>query len=450
LLTYLSFRYAVNHERPEGFGVERIPARFLDPNHRGIELPGKDLAYAVKLQPDTGEGNIMVRVGEGEDPIPFAQDVGELVSAEYVKYRWIAAVLQRGVNRLESQIVHTFELEHGSERIRVDVREGDDLGSLATFIGLRYGFTDEGIGWLGGELRRRVPAHADRAWVESRQALDKLRTPEETVAAGELEEHQCYLTIAFTTCKRLDLFLQTAAALEKNLGLGPGGGAWGAVCEVLVVDDSSSEDDRRTMQREFPWMKFVFKKAEDKGHAKSMNLIVQMVKTRYLMYFEDDWLVLEGAGLKEMVEEPMQVLLDEGAGVMQVLVNDQSTRTCAEASDLEDCVGNGAFGRAGWRRRSAGGVSYLEHEFGCLEDGHTFTHWPGFSLNPGVTDLARMKRHCGGGVFDEAAARFEQEFSVRCYDGGARTAHMDGVKVKHLGEVSSYVLNDAARPFDNV
>lgn len=38
------------------------------------------------------------------------------------------------------------------------------------------------------------------------------------------------------------------------------------------------------------------------------------------------------------------------------------------------------------------GVQYRLHEFGLLAPSHSLTHWPGFSLNPALWDLARLER----------------------------------------------------------
>lgn len=35
-------------------------------------------------------------------------------------------------------------------------------------------------------------------------------------------------------------------------------------------------------------------------------------------------------------------------------------------------------------------MEYRLHEFGLLAPSHSFAHWPGFSLNPALWDLARL------------------------------------------------------------
>ena len=434
--------YAVANPRPAGgVGVVKVRPEHVDRQHVPIELAGGELAYAIKLVTDDGSGQtLFVRVAAGEDPAGYANQVAAAINAEEVKARWVETVLKNGVDRFQKDVEHTFMIEREGARIKIDVRWGDDLGQLAMFTGLRYGLNDQGIEWLEKELKWRVPKSNSKSWINERR--DEVA---EKVAPGSVS-NGCYLTIAFTTCKRLDLFLQSAASLVRSFGGNLR--ASGDVCDVLVVDDSSSEEDRAVMVSSFPDFTFIMKEEGERGHAKSMNVIMDSVKTRFLMYVEDDWLVREGVdGVRELAREPMQVLLEDDE-ILQVLVNDQTNRECAEgtAASLEGCSG-----KAGWGRKVKGGLEYLEHEFGSLDSAHTFTYWPGFSLNVGVTDLDRVRKWCGGGgVFGESDKRFEQSFSLRCWQGGAKVAHLKGVKVKHLGVISSYVLNGETRPFDAV
>ncbi|GMH71477.1 hypothetical protein TL16_g05659 [Triparma laevis f. inornata] len=256
----------------------------------------------------------------------------------------------------------------------------------------------------------------------------------------------CFLTVAITTCKRLPLFIKTVDSYLASLGGVEK--ASRSVCSFLVVDDSSAESDRQEMMARYPSFNFVWKAGEDRGHAKSMNLIMNLVETRYLLYLEDDWLFLdgEGEGYVRLVEEPMKVLF--GSNAAQVLLNDQSSRACAYADPMEKCLRSGNVGKAGWNRDGF----WVEHEFGSVYPAHDFTYWPGFSLNPGIWDLKRLRKGLGGRVvFDSEDERFEQSFSVLCLNKGLDFAHMARISVRHIGtEVSSYVLNGLERPFDNV
>ncbi|CAM9676603.1 unnamed protein product [Discosporangium mesarthrocarpum] len=159
-----------------------------------------------------------------------------------------------------------------------------------------------------------------------------------------------------TTCKRLELFRETVESLKvKKDKVGEGGRAgagagWGAaVCDVIVVDDSSGVEDQAVMLREFPEFTFVFKGSKRKGHADSMNLILALTTTRYLFYVEDDWLAVPGRAKTDFLDRALEVLQSSEEEVAQVLINDQSSRACAYA-DLALCPSGSEGTSAGWPR----------------------------------------------------------------------------------------------------
>ena len=43
------------------------------------------------------------------------------------------------------------------------------------------------------------------------------------------------------------------------------------------------------MKELYPFINFIFKTKQQKGHPKSMNFIFELVKTRYIFNIEDDW-----------------------------------------------------------------------------------------------------------------------------------------------------------------
>ena len=210
-----------------------------------------------------------------------------------------------------------------------------------------------------------------------------------------------------------------------------------------------------------------------------MNVLLSAVHSRYLLYLEDDWQTL--LATSDFLDDALAILrhhavpFDDGSRegararsenenedgafsassassdlersfgpieqpIVQVLLNDQSSRACAYALTAA-CEADPKRGLAGWARtiyagpgpegatyaagsgpgpaedggarsgaaaRSTGGqedngggggataprqarrIEYNIHEFGSVYGDHTFTYWPGFSLNPGVWDLALL------------------------------------------------------------
>ena len=139
------------------------------------------------------------------------------------------------------------------------------------------------------------------------------------------------VTLGMTTCKRLDTFRATMAALMPAIGYyrysvtnssgsfsvrslngslygftkeGAGTGVpsdstmtrqfvlYRFVKEVVIVDDSSSDADRAEMLRLYGDFTFVMKAHSQRGHASSLNMLMAHVKTRYFIYLEDDWKLL--------------------------------------------------------------------------------------------------------------------------------------------------------------
>ncbi|CAN0141177.1 unnamed protein product, partial [Scytosiphon promiscuus] len=102
----------------------------------------------------------------------------------------------------------------------------------------------------------------------------------------------------------------------------------------------------------------------------------------------------------------------------------------------------------------AQGVEYRLHEFGMLGPSHSFTYWPGFSLNPALWDLARLdrsyRRKYGRKLeFDPTDIRFEQSMSMELSDADVSVAYLPDVTFRHVGAgQSAYEANNMRRPWD--
>ena len=74
--------------------------------------------------------------------------------------------------------------------------------------------------------------------------------------------------LTMTSCKRLDLLSRTINSMLLHIQ-----DLTKYVREWIVVDDNSSEKDRKEMQEKYPFITFIMKTPEEKGHPKSMNII---------------------------------------------------------------------------------------------------------------------------------------------------------------------------------
>jgi hypothetical protein len=96
--------------------------------------------------------------------------------------------------------------------------------------------------------------------------------------------HNNSITITTTTCKRLDLFIQTVNSfLECCTDI------CDYVYEWIVIDDNSTEEDREFMKKSYPFITYIYKTPDQKGHARSMNMLLDAIKTPYVVNLEDDW-----------------------------------------------------------------------------------------------------------------------------------------------------------------
>ncbi|HYV89717.1 MAG TPA: glycosyltransferase, partial [Candidatus Polarisedimenticolia bacterium] len=136
---------------------------------------------------------------------------------------------------------------------------------------------------LPDSARARIEANRDYAVPRLKDEF--LRYDAELVAriaARELRANP-RVTLSITSCRRLPLFIGTVASFLNactDIDL---------IDRFICIDDGSSEADRAEMQRRFPFFEFVWKGPADRGHARSMNMIRETVRTPWLIHLEDDW-----------------------------------------------------------------------------------------------------------------------------------------------------------------
>lgn len=239
--------------------------------------------------------------------------------------------------------------------------------------------------------------------------------------------------LSLTSCRRLDLFVGTVASFLNactDIDL---------VDRFLCVDDNSSAEDRAEMRRLFPFFEFVFKGPSDKGHARSLNLIRDSLRTPWLVHLEDDW---QFFARRPYIGPAIEILMAE-PGLGQVLFN----RNYAETLEDREIPG-------GFRRRLARhGHRYVVHEHypSGSDKLHRFQEshgrpsnawWPHYSLRPAVVRTSVFDQI---GRFDEGATHFEHDYAQRYVHAGLASCFLDGVFALHTGRLTTE-SGDAARP----
>lgn len=222
------------------------------------------------------------------------------------------------------------------------------------------------------------------------------------------------VTLTITTCKRLHAFCQTMDSLMKHCKDLP---------PVTVVDDSSSESDRRELQTKYPFIQLITH--EKKNHAHSLNIIRESVKSDYILMFEDDWIVHEDFTVNEILNYMHSKNIDN-LRLNTIFMN-----------------GNGQVVFCPAKMSS-------EHKQWCIDHGYTYPantdgeSWPGFSLNPIMLHKTVLDEPFNEDIpsgfmeFDYAIRHVHKTWYGKDI-GGIR--HMDG-------NVSAYVLNNTHRWWD--
>jgi len=194
------------------------------------------------------------------------------------------------------------------------------------------------------------------------------------------------------------------------------------VREYIIVDDGSSDADRCAMRSCFPFCQFIFKNQCEQGHPRSINMIMDAVKTPLWLQWEDDWVLPANTPL---IGRALSVMHAEQRA-MQVSVNGGWHDT--------------TMGRSGSVRNELGRISYTLVEYppackerltpsvvarGACREGDP--PWPLFSLQPGLNRMAYFQAL--GKVTEDWRANmqpryfvWELEYAVRYVLGGASKA----------------------------
>ena len=263
------------------------------------------------------------------------------------------------------------------------------------------------------------------------------------IASGDIKKD---ITFVITTCKRLDYFINT---MDKFL----------YHCQdlhifsrFLCIDDNSSDEDRDIMKEKYPFFDFILKNKEQKGHAKSLNIMLDNVSTKYIFLFEDDWICS-----MDFYIEPYVRLLNEGVyhqTIFHTIISDlddrfKFVRTINNTNMYEyaynsECIYKSRLEGNYLRRKLE-----FEKEFNIKSQSSQGFHHPGFSLNPSIFNLSEIKKydiHFSEDTKDNDI--FELYFAFQCLKNNFKVA-LTRININHCGwGRSSYVLNDMKRSHD--
>lgn len=250
-----------------------------------------------------------------------------------------------------------------------------------------------------------------------------------------------HLTLTVTTCKRLALFEKTMNSFIHcctDIHL---------VDRFVCVDDNSTEQDRQRMKELYPFFEFVFKTPDQKGHSRSMNIILDQVQSPWWLHMEDDWHFFCPLDYITVATK----ILQHDRSLGQVLFNRNYAQTLAHRKLVG---GKPAWTESGHRYRVHEYIPHGSPRWPAFWAAHppgsrTNAWWPHFSLQP---SLIRREAIAPLGPFDEMADHFEMEMARRYTRAGLRTAFLDTITCLHTGALTwerdpdrnpnAYDLND--------
>jgi GR25 family glycosyltransferase involved in LPS biosynthesis/GT2 family glycosyltransferase len=335
-------------------------------------------------------------------------------------FEWIGFMKQKGLNKL---LVLVCELVYPLFSYNIEFL--NELGIAYHNIGKYMDSWNVFADILSSSLLTEVRAKQlffNAHWNISHISNDFIKLPESS-KLHKIKFNQNsipFVTFSITTCKRYDLFEQTINSFInccEDIDL---------ITHWICVDDNSSEADRIKMKANYPFFKFIWKTPKEKGHAQSMNIILEQVQTPYLFHMEDDWKYFS---VSNYIGKCIEVLESDKA-LGQCLIN----KNYAETTDDINVLG-GIF------KTTKFGLRYYEHDF--IEDTNLFrqkygvgassAYWPHYSLRPGLNRVSTLRRI---GTYNPDVAHFEMDFSYRYTEKGYKTAFLDAISCIHIGRLT--------------
>lgn len=224
------------------------------------------------------------------------------------------------------------------------------------------------------------------------------------------------ITLTMTTCKRLLLFMKTIQSFFENcmdLDL---------IKEIIIIDDGSSDSDIKGMFTILSDCKYNIKfiQKKNKGHARSLNILFDNVKTDYIFHLEDDWEFIK----KDNFIRKGFKILDDNKKIKSVIMRNWIEQGCKQ-NDLQ---------------KTKTGIKYYIHNYNGQKfiKGEVNTY-PGYSLNPSLQNISDIKKI---GKFENKEL-FELRFAYRYFSYDYKVALTEIDYCKHIGNnINAYRLNN--------
>lgn len=282
------------------------------------------------------------------------------------------------------------------------------------------------IKMLGEELNKKLNKNQKNEKKKGEESNEKDDSPKRGII------------LTMTSCKRFDLFEQTinsflACCEDRDL-----------IDEFFIVDDNSSEEDRKKMKELYPFVNFYFKDQKEKGHIKSMNIIRSYVLSKgyeYMFHLEDDWRFL----FKDNFLTKCKTVLESDKTYGQCLLN----KNYSEEEELHKYVGGIPKEIDLHNKLTGNSIKFYEHEYykNQMEmykkmsenpTRNTCYYWPSYSLR---ASLLRTNVLQDIGEYNEKADHFEMEYAHRYTEKKYKSVYLETLYCQHLGRKTWEINN---------
>jgi len=234
------------------------------------------------------------------------------------------------------------------------------------------------------------------------------------------------ITITMTSCRRLELFKRTVNSFLQcceDLEL---------IDRWICIDDNSNPEDRKEMSTLYPFIEYIWKRPEQKGHAESLNILLQTVDTPFRFHMEDDWrFVIRMPYLRMCLS-----VLETNPNLGQCLVNRNYSETMVDLRIRGGIEGSTA---EGWLFRTHEYLDEGPERQRRIQEGAGCIYWPHFSLRVGMIRTSIMHQL---DPFMTEPGPFEYIYANKYRDSGYETAFLDGIGCLHIGRLTSERFGD--------
>ena len=248
----------------------------------------------------------------------------------------------------------------------------------------------------------------------------------ENIKVGLKSKNEVEVVMTITTCKRYDLFKRTMDSFIincKDINL---------IDYFYCVDDNSSKEDRKNMLKDYKFIKYKFKKEEEKGHKKSMNIIWDKLKelgAKYWIHMEDDWLFIKPCNYIGKSIEFLEKY--KSKKIHQILYN----------KNYGEVIGD--YNLVGGIKLDENYLLHVKDENNLV--GRNSAYWPHYSLRP---SMCLVESIIEIGNYECEDTFFERAYADKYHKKGYQSGYYNEITSIHIGKltneegVNAYILNN--------